>query len=72
MSLIYFLCKNDTFCYCGGPEEGEMVGCDNSKCSYQWFHFECIGLKSLPQSKYWYCPDCRTIDEFKRKKLKKK
>ncbi len=36
--------SNDTFCYRGGPEEGEMVGCDNSKCSYQWwFHLECIG-----------------------------
>ncbi len=61
-SEIELKISNDIFCYCRGPEEGEMVGCDNPKCLYQWFHLECIGLKSLPQSKYWYCPDCRKID----------
>ncbi len=29
--------SNDTFCYCGGPEGGEMVGCDNSKCYISGF-----------------------------------
>ena len=22
------------YCYCRGPEEGNMVGCDNSTCAY--------------------------------------
>ncbi len=33
-----------TYCYCKGPEEGEMVGCDNSECVYRWFHLKCLIL----------------------------
>ena len=29
-----------TYCYCDGPEEGSMVGCDNPSCVYQWFHLD--------------------------------
>ena len=29
------------FCYCKGPEEGEMIGCDNEECSIEWFHLDC-------------------------------
>ena len=25
-----------------------MVGCDNPGCPYQWFHLECLRLKSVP------------------------
>ena len=28
-----------------------MVGCDNPSCKYQWFHLNCLGLKSGPKSK---------------------
>ena len=57
-----------TFCYCNGPEEGVMVGCDNDRCLYKWFHLECLSLKSAPKSKKWYYPDCRKQQEFKKKK----
>lgn len=60
-----------TYCYCKGPEEGEMVGCDNSECVYRWFHLKCLKLNSLPKSKFWYCPDCRKHPEFQRKRKKK-
>ena len=58
------------YCYCRGDEYGDMVGCDNDECPYQWFHLECLHLKSLPTSKEWYCPDCRKLDKFK--KIRKK
>lgn len=58
------------YCYCQRPEEGDMVGCDNPNCSHQWFHLSCLKLNSLPQCKYWYCPDCRKLPKFKRKKKK--
>ena len=59
------------FCYCQGPGEGDMVGCDNPSCAYEWFHLRCLKLVSLPTSKHWYCPDCRKLSCFKRKKSKK-
>ncbi len=59
------------YCYCQEEEEGEMIGCDNPHCTYQWFHFKCLKLTSTPKSKFWYCPDCRVLPQFKNK-LKKK
>ena len=59
-----------TYCYCEGPEYGEMIGCDNPSCRYEWFHLICLKLVSQPKSKYWYCPDCRKLPEFKRRKSK--
>lgn len=49
------------YCYCQGPEEGDMIGCDHKECKYKWFHLSCLKLKSFPRSKVWYCPDCRKI-----------
>ena len=60
--------KLPLYCNCQRPEEGDMVGCDNPTCSYQWFHLSCLKLKSLPKCTHWYCPDCRKIPRFKRKK----
>ena len=37
-------------------EQDEMVGCDS--CD-NWFHPVCIGLKTLPKSKQWYCKSCK-------------
>ena len=55
------------YCYCKKGEYGDMIGCDNTNCPCQWFHYECIGLKCAPKGK-WYCPDCRKLDTFERKK----
>jgi len=56
-----------TYCICNRVSFGEMVGCDNSDCKVEWFHFECVGLTHPPKGK-WYCPDCNAI---KKKQLYK-
>ena len=55
------------YCYCNGPEEGEMVGCDNPSCNYQWFHLTCLKMDFPPKTKFWYCSDCQKIPKFQRK-----
>ncbi|CAN8007430.1 unnamed protein product [Ixodes pacificus] len=49
-----------SYCYCKGPESGEMVKCDNGSCKYQWFHFACVNLKRAPKARKWFCGDCKT------------
>lgn len=52
---------SETYCYCGGPESGRMIGCDDNRCEMQWFHFECAGLEKPPRrDTRWYCEDCRS------------
>lgn len=46
-----------TYCLCNQVSYGDMVGCDNSECPIEWFHFSCVGLTSSPRGK-WYCPRC--------------
>ena len=58
------------YCYCRGPDEGEMIGCDNSQCPIQWFHFECLEITTAPFGK-WYCPDCISMSELKQSKKRK-
>ena len=53
----------DSYCYCEGPEEGDMIGCDNESCPYQWFHLECLDMK-IPKTKKWFYPDCLMAKEF--------
>ena len=49
------------YCYCRGPDIGDMVGCDNAECSYKWFHLSCLKLQTFPKSSIWYCPECRKM-----------
>lgn len=46
------------YCTCRSVSYGNMVGCDNEECPYEWFHWSCVGLKSEPPGK-WFCPECR-------------
>ncbi|KAH9938109.1 uncharacterized protein B0H18DRAFT_1112295 [Fomitopsis serialis] len=47
----------EIYCICQRMSYGEMIACDNPNCRYQWFHLDCVHLKSpLPES--WYCSDC--------------
>lgn len=47
-----------TYCYCGQPSYGEMIGCDaNEECEIEWFHYGCVGLTTPPKDQ-WFCPDC--------------
>lgn len=57
------------YCFCRQVSFGAMVGCDNPKCKYEWFHYKCVGLEAEPIGK-WYCPDCtKRMEKKKRKKL---
>jgi PHD-finger len=48
------------YCFCQRVSFGEMVGCENDKCPYEWFHLGCVGLKEAPKDQdVWYCPECR-------------
>ncbi len=57
------------WCYCNQPSFGNMVQCDNDKCTIQWFHFDCLRIRCPPKGK-WYCPSCRKLPKFN-KKMKK-
>lgn len=51
------------WCYCNEPSFGDMVKCDNDKCTIQWFHFDCLKIRCPPKGK-WYCPSCRKLSKF--------
>lgn len=45
------------YCFCQSGSYGEMIGCDNEGCPYQWFHLPCVNLtKPLPER--WFCDEC--------------
>ena len=63
------------YCFCNVKSYGEMVGCENDDCKYQWFHTGCLHMKKVPdEDEVWYCPECREKPEIKVKieKLNKK
>ncbi|XP_008212973.1 inhibitor of growth protein 3-like [Nasonia vitripennis] len=46
------------YCYCQKVSYGDMVAYDNdNECEIVWFHFGCVGLKSIPIGK-WFCTEC--------------
>lgn len=46
------------YCYCDGIDDGKpMIQCDQEDCVTKWFHFECVGLKTVPNEP-WYCHQC--------------
>ncbi|XP_026821176.1 inhibitor of growth protein 1-like [Rhopalosiphum maidis] len=47
------------YCICNNIAYRTMIGCDNNKCPYEWFHFKCVGIKSKPSGQ-WFCPLCNT------------
>lgn len=59
----------ELYCFCQRVSFGEMVGCDNDDCKYEWFHYECVGLKEPPKGK-WFCSDC--TERLKKDKKKRK
>jgi len=48
------------YCLCQHVSYGDMVACDNPSCRYEWFHWNCVGLKSEPEGR-WFCPPCTEI-----------
>jgi hypothetical protein len=57
------------WCYCNQPSFGNMVKCDNDKCTIEWFHFDCLCMRCPPKGK-WYCPSCRKMPKFSKRKKK--
>ncbi|KAI0036470.1 hypothetical protein K488DRAFT_75992 [Vararia minispora EC-137] len=45
------------YCFCQKPSYGEMIGCENDECAYEWFHLDCVKVKP-PLPDHWYCADC--------------
>jgi len=45
------------YCICNQVSYGDMVGCDNEDCPYEWFHYPCVGITAPPKGK-WYCQPC--------------
>lgn len=45
------------YCFCRQVSFGRMIGCESDSCKYEWFHFECVGLKEEPD--VWYCSECQ-------------
>ena len=45
------------YCICNQVSYGDMVGCDNKDCPYEWFHYPCVGITAAPKGK-WYCQPC--------------
>ncbi|CAK7897078.1 chromatin modification-related protein Yng2p [[Candida] anglica] len=62
---------NNLYCFCQRVSFGEMIGCDNDDCKYEWFHWACVGITSPPKDDdIWYCPDCSPKMEKRKKKRK--
>ena len=62
---------NTLYCFCQRVLFGEMIGCDNDDCKYEWFHWSCVGITSPPKDdEVWYCPDCAPKMEKRKKKRK--
>lgn len=58
------------YCYCRQVYYGDMVACDAPDCPIEWFHIECVGLRSLPRGQ-WYCPECNEKISKSAKKKKR-
>ncbi|KUI65383.1 Inhibitor of growth protein 1 [Cytospora mali] len=64
--------NEEKYCFCNRVSYGTMVLCENESCPYEWFHIECLGLKTeknLP--KLWYCPECKDGREGGRRATKR-
>lgn len=48
------------YCFCNQVSFGDMIACDNTNCSREWFHYGCVGLASPPKGK-WYCKECEPL-----------
>ena len=50
--------KENVYCICQKGSSGRMIACENRSCQYQWFHYQCVGIKRAPKGD-WYCPTCK-------------
>lgn len=52
------------YCFCQKKSFGNMIGCDNDNCEFQWFHYACVGISQQPSGE-WLCPECRKLPRSK-------
>ena len=56
--------KCDTVWYCGvcteeiNDEDQKSIACDSC---LQWTHFKCVGLKTAPKGRCWFCSACKRV-----------
>lgn len=55
--------ETHSVCFCQTVTGEDTVSYCNAKCPIVKFHL-CLGIDSIPKT--WYCPNCRTLPEFKR------
>lgn len=53
------------YCLCNRPSFGSMIECSNEHCTFEWFHFSCVGLKKrAPKGKWWVEVNNGNLIEF--------
>ncbi|GAA5912623.1 uncharacterized protein JCM6883_005332 [Sporobolomyces salmoneus] len=55
------------YCFCQRVSFGEMIACDAPDCEHEWFHLPCVGLKSIPDGR-WFCDECRRANPKSKKR----
>ena len=48
------------FVFIFGYLSPHVTDSDNIQCRVEWFHFECVGLTTIPKGK-WLCPECSVL-----------
>ncbi|EJT98799.1 hypothetical protein DACRYDRAFT_57152 [Dacryopinax primogenitus] len=47
------------YCFCRKPSWGEMIGCEDDDCDFQWFHIGCVNVSDPDMFDKWYCETCQ-------------
>lgn len=56
-----FFDNEPLYCTCKQVSYGQMIGCENTECPVEWYHFQCVGIEEEP-SDPWYCQFCRPTE----------
>lgn len=50
--------ENTVWCICRKIDDGrEMIMCENPQCVIEWFHFDCVGIRTTPLCKLYADPE---------------
>ena len=61
----------NSICFCRMDKQDTTATCANPACLYVTFHHSCLAIStSIPPT--WYCPLCRKLPQFQKKKGKPK
>jgi chromosome segregation ATPase len=53
----FFDTNEPLYCICRQVSYGQMIGCENTECPIEWFHFSCVGIQVEPVDP-WFCSHC--------------